>query len=231
RMKVDSESRATTVMMYKGVAEVTKSGQTVKVTANNATRIEKDEAPTQPKPLPDSPTIEGPKDSKRFLFSTVPPEVVFKWSRVPGATRYRISIARDPEFRDIVEETLVSTTSYQNFELAAGTYFWRVYSVEHDTIGVPSKTRRLTVIKDDEPPKLIVNFPPKIVNKSRYTISGVTDPGATVYVDGVKTKVNGSGRFSYDLELRPGINILVIESIDNVGNTSYKSERIFYKNG
>src|SRR5260370_19056700 len=49
-----------------------------------------------------------------------------RWSARPGITRYRLQLATDRGFTDIVFDRVVAGTEYQINDLAPGTYFWRI---------------------------------------------------------------------------------------------------------
>jgi outer membrane protein assembly factor BamB len=52
--------------------------------------------------------------------------VTVRWGTRPGVTRYRLQLAKDSAFGDIVFDRLVSGQSYSVSDLAPGRYFWRV---------------------------------------------------------------------------------------------------------
>jgi hypothetical protein len=73
---------------------------------------------------------------------------------------------------------------------------------------------------------LNVTFPPSTIYRGRYTLRGKTDPGAKVFVGGQRVKTSKTGSFKYDLKLRPGINVIVVEAFDAVNNVTYRTQRI-----
>ena len=231
RMKVDSKKEETTVIVYKGLAEVKKAGKTVNVAPNQATVIAraKEAVPTRPIRIPDPVKLASPKREQKFVYSDIPPDITFNWQETNGVTSYRITIASDADFNDIVVDAITPTNSFHNLDLKKGTYYWYVQGQQDQVSSRRSEVGKFTVIHDNIPPKLIVNFPQKIVHKSRYSFSGVTDPGAAVYLDGIELPVDTKGNFSYSMDLRPGINIIVLEAMDQIGNTSFQSEQVFFK--
>jgi outer membrane protein assembly factor BamB len=56
--------------------------------------------------------------------------VTVRWSARPGVTRYRLQVAHDRGFADIVFDGVVHGLEYQIDDLAPGTYFWRVASLD-----------------------------------------------------------------------------------------------------
>src|SRR5262245_58370558 len=62
----------------------------------------------------------GPTPQNQFTEGRV------RWGPRPGVTRYRLQLARDLDFTDIVFDRVVHSNEYQLDELAPGRYFWRV---------------------------------------------------------------------------------------------------------
>ena len=141
-----------------------------------------------------------------------------KTSRATG------SRSRDPEFRDVVHRARVEDAEFSHGNLKEGTYYWRVASLTGHASGAPSPPRVLEVEKDAAPPGLQVEFPEGPVTAERFVLRGSTEPGASVFVSDHRVPVKSSGAFSHTLELRPGSNLVVVESIDVAGNVIYRSE-------
>jgi len=53
-------------------------------------------------------------------------EVSLHWGPRPGVTRYRLQLARDRGFTDIVFDRVVNGTTYELTDLPSGRYFWRI---------------------------------------------------------------------------------------------------------
>src|SRR5882724_9032043 len=49
-----------------------------------------------------------------------------RWGDRPGGARYRLQLATDRGFDDIVLDRVVAGTEYQINDLAPGTYYWRI---------------------------------------------------------------------------------------------------------
>jgi len=56
--------------------------------------------------------------------------VTVRWGARPGVSRYRLQLANDREFADIVFDRVVHGLSYQVSDLLPGKYFWRVASLD-----------------------------------------------------------------------------------------------------
>src|SRR3982074_2093334 len=52
--------------------------------------------------------------------------VHLRWGTRPGVSRYRLQLASDGAFADIVFDRVVTGTEYQVNDLPPGRYFWRI---------------------------------------------------------------------------------------------------------
>jgi hypothetical protein len=218
--------KSTTISVYEGSAEVTAEGETVTVEANQSTVVTLDQAPIDPRDLPQAVKLKKPSGNNTFRYRDLPPKIRFAWKAQPDASRYHFVVARDAAFRDIVTDERFSKTKFAHGNLKMGTYFWKVSAFEETIEGFFSETRQLRVVRDRKPPMLKVKFPPQTIYRGRYTLRGKTDPGAKVFVSGKRVKTTKNGSFNYDLKLRPGINVIVVEAFDAVNNVTYRTQRI-----
>jgi outer membrane protein assembly factor BamB len=70
-----------------------------------------------------------------------------RWPGQHGVLRYRLQLARDEQFKDIVFDRAVFGTEYVVTELAPGNYFWRVAPAVKET-GNYSSARPIEVVAD-----------------------------------------------------------------------------------
>jgi len=220
---VVGEGGETTLSMHEGEAEVVAGDRTVVVKANESVVMTKDRKVTGPAALPATPRPESPADGYSETYRSRPPPVRFSWSESANSDRYRLSVARDPEFRDLVYEEDLTATELTHRQLSAGTYFWRVRGVRADAVGTASPPRRLVLESDREPPKLEVAFPQGFVEAPEVVMKGVTDPGTRIFIADRPVEVDRGGRFEQTLRLERGANMIVVEAVDESGNTTYRS--------
>ena len=60
-----------------------------------------------------------------------PTNAHLRWGARPGVSRYRLQLASDREFTDIIFDRVVSGTEYEVSELVPGRYFWRVAALSN----------------------------------------------------------------------------------------------------
>jgi hypothetical protein len=71
-----------------------------------------------------------------------------------------------------------------------------------------------------------VAFPTGVVAGDSFVLTGSTEPGMKVLVGGLPAAVDPDGRFAYRVGLKPGVNVVVVESMDEVGNVAYRSRTV-----
>ena len=218
--------QSSTIAVYRGVAEVAANGQTVRVEANQSSTVVLDQAPTAPIPLPAKPARTSPAEPGLFSYRDLPPRIRFAWTAADGIGRYRFVLARDRDFHDVVDEERLSSPAFTHGNLKHGEYYWRVSAWDGEREGPFSDAGTVRVVEDREPPALDVRFPPKATAPGRYTLSGTAEPGARVLVGGEAVRLSKTGEFSYPLPIRPGVNVIVVEAIDEAGNVAYRSELV-----
>ena len=74
-----------------------------------------------------------------------------------------------------------------------------------------------------------MRLPPPTTKENRFRLAGRTEPGARVLVGGERVPTNEAGEFEYDLQLRPGINLVVVQAVDPAGNVSFRSQMVNLK--
>lgn len=96
-------------------------------------------------------------------------------------------------------------------------------------VGVGTVWASVFEAPDTEPPALEVDQALSgETDRPLYEITGTTEPGATVDVNGKPVHVSESGGFSILVELSAGANMLVVTSIDGAGNSVHRTVAITY---
>jgi hypothetical protein len=152
------------------------------------------------------------------------------WQEIEGGDGYWVEIAFDPRF-DRMTDSLwdVEQDSTDELALAPGTYYWRVAAL--DALGLPgpmSTVRKFEVRNDNSPPFLQIGTPEPgaILRDAAVTISGETEAGTAVLVDGVVADVDVDGRFFMTIQAAEGDNDVTVVARDPAGNET--SRRIAF---
>jgi RNA polymerase sigma-70 factor (ECF subfamily) len=75
--------------------------------------------------------------------ATHPP--LLSWAAVPSARSYRVQIARDTDFMQVLQTHQVATRQVRPDTLSAGKYFWQVVASDGRFLGRPSKIYSFTI--------------------------------------------------------------------------------------
>ncbi len=85
---------------------------------------------------------------------------------------------------------------------------------------------------DLTPPQLVLggllSMPVTLSSESNIEVIGTTEPNATITVNGMPVKVSDDGQFSTTISLKPGINNIVVEAIDEAGNKTVMKRTVKY---
>ena len=145
---------------------------------------------------------------------------------------YWVEVAFDPRF-DRMAQSLpnLPDNSTGDLALAPGTYFWRVAAI--DGLGLPgpmSTARKFEIIDDDTPPYLQIRTPEPgaVLREAAVTVSGETEAGAVVFVNGEVADVDKNGRFFFSLTGAEGGNDVTLLARDSAGNETTRQLQFTY---
>jgi len=216
-----NDDETTTVNIHKGTAQVVAADGTLKTIGDRQSiTIDSSGSDLRVSQLTRAPKPTAPSNNSTVSYRNVPQQIAFTWDAVRNTDRYRILIARDPEFSDRVVDDNVVGTTFTHGALGAGTYYWTVRSRAGWSQSEQSVVRRLQVRQDFDPPTLELESPPDTIKVGTWRLRGRTDADAIVFVDEIQVE-HDNGRIDHPIELQPGANLIVVKAIDDVGNLSY----------
>jgi len=216
-----NDDQTTTVNIHKGTAQIIAADGTLKTIGDQQSiTIDSSGSDLRVSQLPRAPKPTGPPHNATRSYRNVPQQIEFTWDAVRNTDRYRILIARDPEFSDRVVDDNVVATTFTHGALGSGTYYWTVRSRVGWLQSEQSDVRRLQIKQDLDPPTLELESPPDTIQVGIWRLHGRTDADAIVFVDEIQIE-HDNGRIDYPIELKPGANLIVVKAIDDVGNLSY----------
>ncbi|WP_437869785.1 FecR domain-containing protein [Sorangium sp. So ce363] len=131
---VQRRGERTTVAVFDGKAGVTSGGLSVVVPKDHGTRFVGRAPPARPRPLP-APVEWTTADAAQIALAPEGLGVLSaSWKPAPAAAGYRVEIARDPEFNDLIarEEVKPDVLSFRAEKMPAGAYFLRVRVVDRE---------------------------------------------------------------------------------------------------
>ena len=223
--------KSSTLSVHRGNAQLLVGGESMLLEGNHGLTIGPDGMPQSLVPLPSPPTPKLPVEGSAAYYRDLPPRLTFSWQPTETAQGYRLTIARDPAFRQLVVDEQLTATTFRHGNLKGGAYYWRVQSLKGPVEGTPSEPRVLRIVQDHTPPLLSVRKLPKVVRQPTITLRGKTEPGAKVYIEGVRVNVDRDGSFRHRIDVRPGASLIVVEAVDSAGNVAYSTNVIHGKYG
>ena len=147
---VRAKQKRATVSVFDGKASVSSAGKRVEVPQNFGSSFQQAKAPTPPRPLPPGPKW-LPSSVSGVVLSTRGKGVVKAgWETVPKAAVYRVEIAKDSDFTDLIarEEVPSDVRSFRGESLPPGAYFMRVRAVDtEDFLGIASDVRAFAIVE------------------------------------------------------------------------------------
>jgi hypothetical protein len=224
--KVTTGADSTSVVqILSGAAEVVAGGRRVSVGANQAITVSPEGSLRGPVRLPSAPSLDEPRDGGLLTSRLLPADVALSW-QAGDADRWRVLVARDAGFQDVVLDRRTETPAFPAARLAAGRYHWKACATVGAVDGLFSGARRFDVAQDNEPPALDVDFPEGPVASGPLALRGAAEPGARVFIGKAAIPADASGTFEWSVDLVDGINVVVVEAVDAAGNIAYRSRRI-----
>jgi len=235
---VESDSTATNVATFKGKATLsTGSGPSVVLGERERAAASKSGTIGEKQRLPETPKPLEPDDNAVFDLRTK--EIILRWSAVKDAGQYQFEIARSRLF---VPDSLVTPRAVGRKTEAkftgvsdSGLYFWRVQAVRLDPRPIESgwtAPRRFKVVGEAEkaektgvPPDLVV-YRPQVIGTT-VIVSGKTEPGAAVTVNGESADVDATGIFRKVINLSgSGVKPITIRAVGSSGLETVKKESV-----
>ncbi|HEX7956578.1 MAG TPA: PQQ-binding-like beta-propeller repeat protein, partial [Pyrinomonadaceae bacterium] len=93
--------------------------------------------------LPGAPPV--PESQQKPAAQQLPPSILVRWQGKPGVNRYRLQLATDEKFEDVVFDQAVEGREYVVRGLPPGNYFWRVAPAAAETSVAYSQPERLSL--------------------------------------------------------------------------------------
>ncbi len=136
---VRKKAKRATVSVYDGKAAVKSTGATVEVPARYGSSFEEAKPPTPPRPLPPAPAWTPDTTGGVVIALQGKASLHAAWQAVDDAAAYRVELAGDPEFHELIDREEVPATvhDFRGENLPAGVYYVRVRAIDReDFIGL-----------------------------------------------------------------------------------------------
>lgn len=218
------------ILVKKGTGDITRNGQTVRLAdwekvSFRATSTQMDKLKEIGPPTPISPANMMP------IFVTHDPKPVeFSWTPMTNAVGYRLRISRNPYFSSTIVDRKVNTADVLVSGLSQGAYYWLVQS--QDAAGkesMESEKNRFTIIpKSSNTSGLGLDLDPFIQHGHVLELTGKTEPGARVMVNGSEVPVVGvDGTFHFFTPPLPaGESVITITAQNAKGGVNTLQKKV-----
>jgi len=190
---------------------------------------------TDPRALPPAPTVLEPA---AHVEANLEPHrrLALAWQPVQNATRYALQVSRSRLFVDNLVDVDSRAKTEATLELRGeGSFQWRVAAISRDGLQGPwTEPRTIRVVAGLESGERGDKTPPQIdldqvqAYGNLFIVSGRTEPGATLRINGEASTVGQGGAFTKTLQVsREGWSVLEIVAADASGNVATLRQRIF----
>lgn len=203
---------------YEGEVFVNANDVTITIQENEGTIVEEGKDPLQPVKLLPAPQLNW--SSSDTVINKE--QLLFSYQAIEGAVSYRIQYSASPKFDGEVGEINTRNTSVMLENLPMGMTYARVQASDQLGLRGPfSKVARIIRTEDNTPPLIYIDYAYNdvlLTLEKDYSVQGLTEPDATLLINGERVSIQSSGRFSHLLPDVSGEMEVQINSKDPSGN-------------
>ena len=213
---------------YNGIASVSANDVTITIMENEGTLVRKGQPPIPPVKLLASPRYVWTSNDTLIYTD----RIIFPFASVNEASFYTVQRSTSANFDVATEEINVVNNSVLLSNLPIGSTFIRVRSVDRLGLkGQYSEPIRIIRSIDYQPPSTFVdNLNGNILftQTNTATLTGATQPNATILIDNKNIEVDKTGRFIHLLENLKADQMVSVIATDNSGNNTVRGVRVVY---
>jgi hypothetical protein len=226
----DPKSDHHEILVKKGSGDVSRNGETVRLSDWEKVSFEKTAPKMEKEKEIGPPTPISPANMMPIFVAGDPKPIEFSWTKMPNAVGYRLRISRNPYFSSMIVDRKVSTADVEVSGLAQGAYYWLVQSYDAESKeSVESEKNRFTLIpKDKDSEAINLDVDPFIQHGHVIELTGKTEIGARVMVNGREVPVVGTdGSFHFFTSPLPqGENVITITAQDSKGGVNTQQKKV-----
>ncbi|MCH8485610.1 MAG: FecR family protein [Candidatus Cyclonatronum sp.] len=223
-----AESRSgeiSTFSNYDGIVLVSASNEEVMLSENEGTIVRRGQGPSAPIRLLPAPNTNWSRPDTVIYLN----QIELQWAAVSGARRYEIDLARRDTFLGNVRTQATTVPAVTISDIPRGLNYVRIRAFDdNDLRGIDSRTLQVLYVESTSPPPLILDSPfrPDVIYtfERSLEISGTTEAGTTLRLNGEQQRVNRDGRFSAGVHL-PGDELSVTINVTNPAGLSRELSR------
>jgi len=218
------------ILLKKGSGEIARNGEVVRLADWEKVNFQTQSPHMEKFKEIGPPTPISPANMMPIFVSKDPKPIEFSWTPMTNAAGYRLRISRNPYFSSTIVDRKVKTADVLVSGLDQGAYYWLVQS--EDALGkvsTESEKNRFTIIpKGDEAASMNLDLDPFIQHGHVLELTGKTEAGARVMVNGREVPVVGiDGSFHYFMPPLPtGENVITITAQNAKGGVNTLQKKV-----
>jgi hypothetical protein len=230
RVRKDSQSQQDELLVTKGQGTVQRGDQIVQLTDWEKARFKSSEGPLEKTKEIGPPTPISPANMMPIFAPTEDKPIEFSWTPMTNASGYRLQISRNPYFSSLIVDRKITSSAVMVSGLTEGPYYWMVQSYDVSGKESPeSEKNRFTIItKEADSGKIRLELDPLIQHGRVIELTGKTEVGARVMVNGHEVPViGGDGSFHYFMPpLQNGESTITITAQNARGGVNTQQQKV-----
>jgi len=230
RVSKDSRAQRDELLITKGSGSVERNGETVQLAGWEKARFRPDSQHLEKIKEIGPPTPISPANMMPIFSSGDSKPVEFSWTAMANAKGYRLQISRNPYFSSLIVDRKVTSSAVMVSGLSEGPYYWMVQSFDsNDKESVESEKNRFTIIaKQSDSGAILLDIDPLIQHGHVIEVTGKTETGARVMVNGHEVPVIGTdGGFHYFMPPLPtGESVITITAQNSKGGVNTQQQKV-----
>jgi hypothetical protein len=218
------------ILLKKGSGEISRNGEVVRLADWEKVNFQSQSPHMDKLKEIGPPTPISPANMMPIFTSKDVKPIEFSWTPMANATGYRLRISRNPYFSSMIVDRKVKTADVLVSGLEQGAYYWLVQSEDNQgKVSVESEKNRFTLIpKGNETASINLDLDPFIQHGHVLELTGKTESGARVMVNGREVPVVGTdGSFHYFMPPLPaGENVITITAQNAKGGVNTLQKKV-----
>ena len=230
RVRKDPKSEQDQLLVTKGEATVKRGTETVQLADWEKASFKATEGPLQKIKEIGPPTPISPANMMPIFAPSEDKPIEFSWTPMANAKGYRLQISRNPYFSSLILDRKMTSPAVMVSGLTEGPYYWMVQSYDaNGKESVESEKNRFTIIAhEQESGQIPLQLDPLIQHGRVIELTGKTESGARVMVNGHEVPVIGAdGTFHYFMPPLPtGESTITITAQNARGGVNTQQQKV-----
>jgi hypothetical protein len=230
RVSKNSAAQHDELLITRGSGVVQRDGQTLRLAGWEKASFKPNSGGLEKVKEIGPPTPISPANMMPIFISHDPKPIEFSWTPMANAKSYRLQVSRNPYFSSLVLDRKVNSPDVMVSGLNEGPYYWMVRSLDaQEKESAESEKNRFTIIaKETNSGKITLSLDPFIQHGHVIELTGKTEAGARVMVNGHEVPVVGNdGSFHYFTPALPnGETLITVTAQDAKGGVNTEQQKV-----